>query len=83
MSSIVSLRSGREYSVERTLKILDDLRASIASGEFIAFAAVGLKPDDTTATWVGAARVVSPTLLIGAMAAMQYWYIDSQRDGDE
>lgn len=77
MSKIVSLASGREYSVEQLLEIVDDLRESIASGEVIAFAAVGIVPGNAPPRqWTGAARVVSPLMMLGAITKLQRSYAD-------
>jgi len=73
--SVISLSSGREYSVEQLLEIVDDLRADVEAGNIIAFAAVGIQPDNLTARWTGAARVVPPLLMIGAIAKLQHFYI--------
>ena len=74
MSSLVSLASGRKYSVEQVLEIIESLRESIASGETVAFAAVGITPEGTTFHWIGSARVTLPLTMLGAIAGLQHVY---------
>ena len=39
-------------SAEEAIKVLDDLRDGIISGDVVAFCAVGIKRDDGTAMWL-------------------------------
>lgn len=80
MSKVISFASGRRYSVEQLLKIVDDLRESIESGETIAFAAVGIGADNRPARWYGASRVVSPLTMTGAIASLQHNFV-ADHDG--
>lgn len=61
---------------QRALDVLDDLRKKIESGQVIAFAAVGIEPDDSTLFWTAATLGVSRLRLLGAMAHLQHCYHD-------
>ncbi len=69
-SQIVSIKTGATYTTETALEILDELRAKIESGEIIAFAAVGIEPDDITFSWTASTRPVSRLRMIGAIGSL-------------
>ena len=58
------------------LEVLDSLRKEIESGAVIAFAAVGIAPDDGTSVWVAAEARVSVLRIIGAVAHMNKYVED-------
>lgn len=68
--TIVSMASGRAYDTKQALEILDELRAKVESGEVIAFAAVGIEPDDVTSSWTATTRPVSRLRMIGAIGSL-------------
>lgn len=59
-------------SKAEALSALDDLRAKIDSGEIIAFAAVGIEPDDCTMMWCGASKPVTRLRTMGAIQSLLY-----------
>lgn len=54
--------------------MLDDLREKVVSGEIVAFAAVGIAPDDGTLAWSSATEDVSRLRVIGAIAHLGHMY---------
>lgn len=60
--------------VDRALQVLDDLREKVISGEIVAFAAVGIAPDDGTLAWCSATQDVSRLRVIGAIAHLGHMY---------
>ena len=75
MSDVVSLSSGRSYSVEKLLATVDNLREAIVNGEVTTLATVGLAPDNAhTFYWVGSTRPTSPLLLEGAISRLLHHF---------
>jgi hypothetical protein len=66
----IALVPKREQGKPRLLAIVDDLRAKIESGEIVAFAAVGIQPDDVTLSWQGCTQGVTNLRLVGAVARL-------------
>lgn len=60
--------------VHTALGILDDLRDAVREGRIVAFAAVGIEPDDTTRMWSSATADVSRLRVMGAMTHMLHMY---------
>jgi hypothetical protein len=56
------------------LEVLDDLRAAVERGEIIAFACVGIEPDDCTQIWSSSTKPTTRLKIIGAMAHMLHSY---------
>ena len=56
------------------LAVLDSLRAAVEAGEIVAFACVGIEPDDCTRMWSSATRPTTRLKIIGAMAHMLHSY---------
>lgn len=67
-------------SREEALASLDSLRKMIESGEMIAYAAVGIEPDDKTRFWCGASKPVTRLRLIGACAGLTRFVQDTDYD---
>jgi hypothetical protein len=65
---------GKQPDKGRALSILDDMRAKIESGELIAFAAVGIEPDDELKMWTASTVSVSRLRMIGAIARLHTCY---------
>lgn len=59
---------------KEALGIIDDLRKRVASGEIIAFAVVGIEPDDTTRMWTSCTKFVSRLRTIGAISTLLHHY---------
>jgi hypothetical protein len=62
---------------EKALQCLDDLRKAIENEEIVAFAAVGIEPSDVTRYWQGATKKITNLRLIGAVAALQNYILNS------
>ena len=60
--------------VHKALAVLDDLREAVADGRVVAFAAVGIEPDDSTRMWSSCTADVSRLRVIGAIAHMGHMY---------
>lgn len=71
--SVVRLEPKRPDK-QRALGILDDLRAKIESGDLVAFAAVGIQPDDELRMWTATTVSVTRLRMIGAIARLQTCY---------
>lgn len=69
-SAPIALVPKREKGKQKLLSILDDLRAKVESGEIVAFAAVGIQPDDVTLSWQGCTHGVTNLRLVGAVACL-------------
>ena len=65
---IIDLKSG---NTKDALDVLDDLRVKVSAGEIIAFAIVGIEPDDTTRSWTSTTRPVSRLRMMGAIANLE------------
>jgi hypothetical protein len=61
---------------EDALAVIEDLRVAIESGEIIAFAAVGVEPDDCTRMWSTSTRPVTRLRMMGAMHNLLHHYTD-------
>lgn len=62
----------REHGIPQLLEIVDDLREKIASGQIVAFAAVGIEADDVTMSWQGCTQGVTNLRLVGAVARLMH-----------
>jgi hypothetical protein len=62
---------------EKALQCLDDLRKAIENEEIIAFAAVGIEPNDVTRYWQGSTKKITNLRLIGAITALQNFVLNS------
>lgn len=56
------------------LEVLDTLRAAVESGEVIAFACVGIEPDDCTRMWSSATKKVTRLRMMGAIHNLLHYY---------
>lgn len=52
---------------EEALLVIDGLRQAIEEGEIVAFAAVGIEPDDCTRMWSATTKPVTRLRMMGAM----------------
>lgn len=61
---------------EPTLEVIDNLREAVASGRVVAFAAVGIEADHTTAMWLSSTNKTKITrlTLIGAIHHLLHCY---------
>lgn len=66
----VQLVPKREQGKQQLLDVIDSLREAVASGRVVAFAAVAIEPDNTTAQWSGCTHGVTNLRLIGAVARL-------------
>ena len=62
----------REQGIPQLLEVVDDLREKIASGQIVAFAAVGIEADDVTMSWQGCTQGVTNLRLVGAVARLMH-----------
>lgn len=53
------------------LKVVDDLRARVVSGEIVAFAAVGITRNDSALMWLGTSEKKTNLQVAGAIATLQ------------
>lgn len=60
--------------VHKALGVIDDLRQAVLDGRVVAFAAVGIEPDDTTRMWSSCTADVSRLRVMGAMSHMSHMY---------
>lgn len=56
------------------MEVLDDLRKQVESGQIIAFAVVGIEPDDTTMSWLSSTQTVTRLRMMGALQSLVTWY---------
>lgn len=68
-------RAVRFTQVRKTVAIIDELREGMISGRFVAFAAVGIEPDDNTYMMCGATENVSRLRTIGAISALLHSFM--------
>lgn len=68
----IKLVPKREQGIPQLLEVIDDLRAKVASGQVVAFAAVGIEPDDVTLSWQGCTQGVTNLRLVGAVARLMH-----------
>lgn len=74
--------AARYARVKKALDVIDDLRARVVAGDVIAFAAVGVEPDDGTYIWMSATENVSRLRMIGALNHMAHSFShDSSGEG--
>lgn len=66
--------AGQHARVKTALGVIDDLREKVASGQVVAFAAVGIEEDDTTLAWSSCTQDVSRLRVIGAIAHLGHSY---------
>lgn len=66
--------AARHARVANALGVLDDLREAVIAGRVVAFAAVGIEPDDTTRMWSSCTADVSRLRVMGAMSHMLHMY---------
>lgn len=52
---------------EEAIQVIDGLRQAVEAGEIIAFAAVGIEPDDCTRMWSSSVKPVTRLRMMGAM----------------
>ena len=71
--NIVSLQNSTK---EEALECLDSLREQLESGKIIAFAAVGIEPDDVTCYWQATTRKITRLRLIGATATLHNFVLN-------
>lgn len=64
----------RTDSKAEALETLESLREAVESGQLVAFACVGIEPDDATRMWSSCTQPVTRLRLIGAMASMLHSY---------
>lgn len=71
---IVSLAPKHAATTEDALQVLSSLKEMIEKGEIVAFACVGIEPDDVTRTWMASTRPVTNLRMIGAVYHMLHWF---------
>jgi len=54
-------------SKEEALNVIDGLRQAVEAGEIVAFATVGIEPDDCTRMWSSTVKPVTRLRMMGAM----------------
>lgn len=57
---------------EEALEIVDGLRKAVEDDEIIAFAVVGIEPNDGTKVWMASTKKFSRLRMIGATAALHH-----------
>lgn len=60
------------------LEVIDTLRAAVESGEIVAFACVGIEPDDCTRMWSSATKKVTRLRMMGAMYNLLHHYTNGE-----
>ena len=60
-------------SKEDCLSAIDDLRAKIEDGSVVAFAAIGIEPNDVVTTWIGSSRPTTRLKILGAVHNLAYY----------
>jgi len=68
--------------MHRAMEVLDDLREAVRTGKIVAFAAVGIEPDDATRAWATCTAPVSRLRMIGAMHHMAHMYSHGELDDE-
>lgn len=63
-------------SKEDALAIIDSLRKAVEEGQIIAFATVGIEPDDCTKMWASTIKKTTRLKMIGAITQLQHSYIN-------
>lgn len=72
ISRMITLIPKRQQGIPQLLEVVDDLREKIASGQIVAFAAVGIEADDVTMSWQGCTQGVTNLRLVGAVARLMH-----------
>jgi hypothetical protein len=60
--------------VHNAMEVIDSLREAVLSGQVVAFAAVGIEPNDTTRMWATSTQPVSRLRVVGAIAHLGHMY---------
>ncbi len=63
---------------EDALKVIESLRQAGESGDIVAFAAVGIEPDDCTRMWSATTRNVTRLRMFGAMAHLLHSFMHDE-----
>lgn len=61
---------------EDALQVVESLRKAIENEEIVAFAAVGITPDDETSLWAASTKRITRLKMIGAIATLQNGYFN-------
>ena len=69
-----SSNAGQHARVVGALRVLDDLREKVSSGQIVGFAAVGIEAYDTTLMWISAVQDVSRLRVMGAISHLGHMY---------
>lgn len=72
ISRMITLIPKRQQGIPQLLEVVDDLREKIASGQIVAFDAVGIEADDVTMSWQGCTQGVTNLRLVGAVARLMH-----------
>jgi hypothetical protein len=67
-------KGGSPDRLKNSLDTIDDLRKRVESGEIVAFAMVGVHPDDATSGWSSCTEKVSRLRMQGAIAQLLHSY---------
>jgi hypothetical protein len=59
-------------STKDMLEVIDSLRQHVADGKIVAFACIGIEPDDGTSCWMGSHPDVSQLRMMGAVSQLQW-----------
>lgn len=75
---IVEFKKGGGERLKNSLDVIDDLRKRVENGEIIAFALVGVHPDDATSGWSSCTEKVSRLRMQGAIAQLLHSYLTGE-----
>lgn len=77
ITDITDVPEPQTADTEKMIDVLDNLRDQVLSGEITSFAAVGIRPDNSTAMWAASAGDAQPLQLLGAITIMQQKFINA------
>lgn len=75
---IVEFKKSSPNRLKNSLDVIDDLRKRVENGEVIAFAVVGVHPDDATSAWASCTEKVSRLRMQGAISQLLHSYLDGE-----
>jgi hypothetical protein len=66
-------------SKEDALAVIDSLRKAVEEGQIVAFAAVGIEPDDCTRMWCASVKKTTRLKMAGAITTLLWHHqLDSE-----
>jgi hypothetical protein len=74
VSVVLKLAPVASLDIAQAIKVIDDLRARVESGEVKAFAAVGITPEHETMMWASCTKKTTRLEMMGAISNLQHCY---------